>query len=415
MSSKRMTLAELLSLSLGMSTLFGFVQIVGFIIRIIFRQSLGSDQYGVFAYLITLFIFLVTMNGFSMNVPLISRISKEPTDEEFYQGALSQVFPSSILFGTGLAFIFILSAFWTTYNWLEILYLALMIVLYSTSQIVHCFPRGRERFKPASMSLILVGSGRIVMLISYLLLFAGNLLFALFAYTLPFIGWWASYLYHEGFPSLQRPRLRFMLSIYRDAFISYLYPLGVQIPIVLGVVLLTSFHGFGAAGDFDIALLPYSGLAAIFTGIEFVTISKARKLPEFRALLRRTAIIVAFPLYAIAIMLIFAAIILEDTGIGLLLALGLPIHIYWPIIIAVALGVPGAVLLSLLVSYFHGRGIIKPVGIIIIVCVACSIPIQMALAYFLSISGVVLSVILVNLVIVLFLIIYGYLRSDASA
>ena len=213
------------------------------------------------------------------------------------------------------------------------------------------------------MSLVLVGVGRIVMLIPFFLIFTGNLVFAIFAYTLPFLGWWASYLYHEGFPSVSRPRPRFILSLYRDAFISYMYPLGTQIPIILGIVLLTRFHGFSATGDFDITLMLYSGLAAVFAGIEFVTISKARRLPEFHSLLRRIALSVALPLSAIAIAFAFAAVVFESAGVGFLLVLGFPTSIYWPMVSAVAFGVPSTVVLSLLVSYFHGRGTIKPVGV----------------------------------------------------
>jgi Na+-driven multidrug efflux pump len=78
----------------------------------------------------------------------------------------------------------------------------------------------------------------------------------------------------------------------------------------------------------------------------------------------------------------------------------------------VALGVPLRIAVSMFVSYFQGQGEIKPVGAIIGICSIGSIPIQVLFAYYLSIEGVILSIILINAAIVLLILLYGYHESE---
>ncbi|MHA2004697.1 MAG: hypothetical protein ACW960_11390, partial [Candidatus Thorarchaeota archaeon] len=68
--------------------------------------------------------------------------------------------------------------------------------------------------------------------------------------------------------------------------------------------------------------------------------------------------------------------------------------------------------ISVFVSYFQGHGAIKPVGVIIGICSIGSIPLQIILAYYLSIEGVILSMVLINAAIVLLLLGYGHRKSE---
>ncbi|MHA2003078.1 MAG: lipopolysaccharide biosynthesis protein [Candidatus Thorarchaeota archaeon] len=412
MAESRFSFTQLVSLSIAMSLFFAFDQAMGFIARIAFRLTLDADMYGVFAFLINIFVFFAGLNGFSMNVPIIARISENPQDDTFYRSFSSQILSASIVFGSVLSTVFFLWTLPVTSELVVVLFLAVMILLYSTGQIIHCFPRGRERFRPAAVSLLLVGICRVVLLIPFLSGVFTNLLFAMLLYVGPFLGWWASYLFFEGVPSLRYPKPKLLLSVYTDSFISYLYPLGMQIPVVLGVIFLTGFHGFHTAGDFDIALIPYFALAALFTGISFVTISKARKLPSFRSLLKTMKVSAFLPLFALSMVFIVAAFFLESAVGPILTLLGLPFAVYWPVVLLVAIGVPFRLVISVFVSYFQGHGAIKPVGVIIGICSIGSIPLQIILAYYLSIEGVILSMVLINAAIVLLLLGYGHRKSE---
>ncbi|MFW9912078.1 MAG: lipopolysaccharide biosynthesis protein [Candidatus Thorarchaeota archaeon] len=407
MERTKFTLSQLVSLSLGMSFFFGFAQVTGYAARILFRATLGPEHYGVFAFLINLFIFYQGLNGLSLNVPIVARVSENPSDNAFYSDFISQVFSISFISGLLLSATFFFYASSVTELDL-VLYLAAMILLSSTGQIMHCFPRGRERFKPTAVSLVLVGLGRILLLLLFIFLGLTNLPFAMLVYTLPYLGWWVIYLYYEGRPSLSRPRLKFLLSVYTDAFVSYLIPLSVQIPILLGIILLTGFHGFGVAGDFDIALIPYYALASLIVGISFVTISKARKLPDFRSTIKKMVPSLIIPMFFLSAIVIIAAF-LFDFPIRLLLAtLGLPVSTYWPVVLLISIGIPTNVLVSVLVSYFQGLGEIRQIAAVVVLCALGLIPLQVVLAYSLSFEGAMLSVVLANIVVALVLLGYGH-------
>ena len=411
MDESRFTFTQLVSLSIAMSLFFAFDQVIGFVARIVFRLTLTPEVYGVFAFLINIFVFFVGLNSFSMNVPIIARISENPSDDEFYRSFSGQIFTSSVLFGAGLSIIFFAWTLVSTNEFIIVLFLALMILIHSSDQIMHCFPRGRERFRPVAVSLLIVGFLRIAFLLPFVFGFFRNLFYVMILYVLPFLGWWVSYIYFEGVPRFRYPKPRFLLGVYTDAFISYLYPLGMQAPVVLGVVLLTSFHGFQTAGNLDIALLPFLALASLFTGISFVTISKARKLPSFRRLLNRMKKSAALPMFVLSIVLLIVAFLFESSIKPLLAWLELPLTVYWPIVLLVSIGVPFRIAISIFVSYFQGHGKIKPVGAIIGVCSLGSIPLQVLLAYYLSIEGVILSMISISVAIVCLLLVYGYRES----
>lgn len=414
MDESSFTFTQLISLSIVMSLFFAFDQVIGFVARILFRLTLDTEAYGVFAFLINIFVFFVGLNSFSMNVPIIARISENPSDDDFYKSFSGQVFTSSTIFGAGLSIIFFIWTLLTTNEFIIVLFLALMILIHSSDQIMHCFPRGRERFRPVAVSLLLVGFLRIVFLMPFVFGFFTDLLYVVILYVTPFLGWWVSYIYFEGVPSFKFPKLGFLRGVYTDAFISYLYPLGMQLPVVLGIVLLTSFHGFQTAGDFDIALLPFLALASLFTGISFVTISKARRLPSFRILLNRMKKSVALPMSILSITLLMVAYLFESSIKPLLTWLDLPLTVYWPIVLLVSIGVPLRIAISMLVSYFQGQGRIKPVGAIIGICSIGSIPIQGLFAYYLSIDGVILCMLLITAAIVFLLLIFGYRDSETS-
>lgn len=301
-----------------------------------------------------------------------------------------------------------------TSEWLIAAYFAIMIVVYSVSQVLHCFPRGRDRLRPAAVSMVLVGTGRIMLLVLFILAMASNLFAAVVVYTIPLLGWWLAFLIYERVPSPSRPKKSDVLPLYMDASFSSLYLVARSLPIVLTITFLTVSYGFGTVGDFDIALIPYSGLAAAFSGISFVAIGKARKLPGFRDIMKKITSRAIVPLSILCASVAVLAILLEDPGKALASGIGIPASAYWTAVIMVVFGVPAATLLDALVSYFQGRGVIRPVGIIAICCMLGWIPIQYLLIVVYSIEGAALGLILVNLLIVAVLIVFGYRSSQTS-
>ena len=78
----------------------------------------------------------------------------------------------------------------------------------------------------------------------------------------------------------------------------------------------------------------------------------------------------------------------------------------------VSVDVPTDVAVSVLTSYFQGQGAIRTVVAIVTLDAMGSIPLQIVLAYYLSIEGAMLSIVLINAVIILLLLGYGYHGSD---
>ncbi len=405
-------LTEIASLSFAMSLLFGFSQVTGFIARIVFKQNLTADQYGIFAFFINLFPFFVTLNAFSLHVPIISIISTRPSDDNLYHAIQAQIFTSSLITGIPLSALFFLWTYWTTSSLQLSTFFAVMVVVYSTSQVLHCLPRGRDQLRPAAVSVLIVGIVRIALLFLFLFVWAGDLFGAILVYTLPVLGWWVSFLFHEGVPSLSRPRLKDVIPLYKDAAFSSLYLLANQLPIVLGMAFLIYFHGFGVAGDFDIAMIPYAGLIVAFSGISFVMISKARKLPAFHKTMEKLASRVILPLVVVFALIAVLAVQLENPARDLVSLLGIQGPAYWAAVILVVVGVPAAIILAMLVSYLQGRGVIRPVGIIAILCAIGSFPLQYLLIMVFSINGAALAIALANVLIVVLLVMFGYRKLD---
>jgi hypothetical protein len=262
--------------------------------------------------------------------------------------------------------------------------------------------------------MVIVGAGRIILLILFVLAMASTLFVAVVVYTIPLVGWWLAFLRYERAPSPSRPKKSDVLPLYMDASFSSLYLVARSFPIVLTISFLTVSYGFGTVGDFDIALIPYSGLAAAFAGISFVAIGKARKLPGFRDIMKKITSHVIVPLSILCAFVAVLAILLEDPGKALASIIGIPASAYWTAIIMLVFGVPAATLVDALVSYFQGRGVIRPIGIIAICCMFGWIPIQYLLIVVYSIEGAALGLILVNLLVVVVLILYGYRSSQTS-
>ena len=414
LEESKFTLTRLASLSLAMSFFFAFNQVTTFIARILFRVSLTPSDYGIFAFLINIFVFFSGLNGFSLNVPIIARISENPSDDKFYKFFSSQVLSASIIFGLVLSFAFILWTLPATNESLLVIYLSVMILLYSTGIIQHCFPRGRQRFRPVAISLLIVGVGRLVLLIPFFFATFTSMPLAMLVYTIPLLGWWVTYFYFEGVPSLSRPNPKFIFSVYIDSFVSYLYPLSDQIPVILGVALLTMFHGFSTAGNLDFALIPFFAIGVLFTGISFVTISKARVMPSFRQIARKMARTAIIPLAILSGLFIIAANYFEPLAKEIFTFLGLPASVYWPVVFLIAFGVPSSIFVSILLSYFQGKGMIRPVGAIVALCALGSIPLQVVFAYYLSIGGVMLSIVGIKIAILILMLGYGYKTTRVS-
>jgi len=210
------TLSDVASLSLAMSLFFGFSQITGFVARIIFKVTLPPQEYGVFAFFTNTFPFFATLNAFSLHVPVISSISARPSDDNLYRGLLAQLYSTSMITGIALAVLYFSWSFLATSAFLLAAYFAIMIIVYSVSQVLHCFPRGRDRLRPAAVSMVLVGTGRISLLIPFILGLASDLLAAAVIYTIPLLGWWLAFLRYEGIHSPRRPNRSDVLPLYRN-------------------------------------------------------------------------------------------------------------------------------------------------------------------------------------------------------
>jgi O-antigen/teichoic acid export membrane protein len=354
------SMREVISSSAGITMAFGFSQVVGLIARIFFRTTLSSDQYGIFAFFIGIFQLAVTMNGLTLHVPLIAAISADTSDKETHRIIFSQIFTVSLLLGSIIGFIFFIYTAWITSMGYLAAFLSVWIVIYSTSNIAHCLPRGLDWLRPSAVSSVLVGVGRLLMLVLLVFFIVADLTSITILYTLPLLSGWVTYVYYLGKPSISRPKPEVVRPIYTDAAISYMATLAMQIPLFLGMVVLVGFHGFGAVGDFDIAMIPYSALSMIVGAIYFVTINKARTFPDFRVTMKRIRKLAGVPLVGASIGLTILAILFESTLKQIIIAIGLPSTVYWPAVILVVFASPIYLVLLFIMSFFSGRGIIKP-------------------------------------------------------
>ena len=218
-------------------------------------------------------------------------------------------------------------------------------------------------------------------------------------------------MHYEGIPRMKRPNSRNIAALYRDGLLSYLLDLSVILPQFLGIVTLTYFLGFEVAGNFDIALIPYTAASIVLSGMTFTVVNKARKFPDFRTSMRVMGRKVFLPIIAVSALGAFLSIQLEGSIKSIITMVGLPDVIYWPVVILILLAIPTKLMVYSSSSYLQGRGIIRPVGIIAICCAILTIPFQFLLTWFLGTVGLAIALGLSNLAIFLLVTLYG-LRNE---
>jgi O-antigen/teichoic acid export membrane protein len=413
MVERKVTAGRVVSESLIMSIFFAIPQIVGLIARLVFKVTYTGEQYGVFAFFLTTYLFFVSLNKLGLHVPIISAISKNPSDKVLYGRLSKQVLWTSSFFGIILAGAFMVWTTMVTGEPIVAAFFAVMLVIYSTSAVQHAFPRGRDQNRPAALASLLVGVLRAGLLVIFLifLLDTGSLLLAAIVYSLPMIGWWIGYVRYEGIPRMKRPDSWNIATLYRDGFISYLLDLSVILPQFIGILTLTYLFGFEVAGNFDIALIPYTAASIILSGMTFTVINKARKFPDFRTSMRVMRRKVFLPIIAVSALGAVASIQLEGSIKSIITMVGFPDVIYWPVVILILLAIPAKLMVYGSSSFLQGRGIIRPVGIIAIGCAIIAIPFQLLLTWFLGTVGVAIALGLVNLAIFLLVTLYA-LRNE---
>ena len=407
MASENTSLSEVASQSAIIISVVIFSQISSFLARIIFKVILPPDQYGLFAFFINMGQFAITLNGFSLHIPLIARISEKREDVDRHIRIMSQIIASSLIIGSTIGVVFFIwTPIVTSNSFLSIFY-ALSIVIISSGQIAHCYPRGLDTIKPAVTAYLIIGSLRFMLVLLFLWQPIINLEYVCLIYTLPSLGWWIAYLYTFGIPKISKPDFKFVSGIYFDGGVSYLLPLSNQLPQIVGIVLLSLLSDFGAIGDFDIVLIPYSLFSVVLSGVSFVVLNKARKMGNFRDVLRRILKLIVLAVIVVCFGSIFLAITFEGLLVSILGIIGIPTSIYWPAIILVAFGIPPRIIVVTTSSYFQGRGDIKPIGVLGIICTIVILPIEIFLTLWFSVLGLVISLIFVNLLIGFVFITYG--------
>jgi len=161
-------------------------------------------------------------------------------------------------------------------------------------------------------------------------------------------------------------------------------------------------------------MIPYSALSMVAGSIYFVTINKARKLPDFRAIIRRIRKLAVLLFASFSIGLTVIAILFENILTMIILIIGLPSEVYWPAVILVAFATPNYVILLSILSYFSGRGVIKQISIAVILSMVPVIPLLALFTFWFSTGGLALSIAVANLATVIAIMIYGYTRGETE-
>jgi O-antigen/teichoic acid export membrane protein len=395
-----------------MTFVFGMGQAIVFVMRYFFKISFGDVEYGIFAFLVTSFTLFVTASQFALTVPIVARISANPEDEEDYQKTRSQIASTNLILSIIIASVFIVWTYPVTGDLPSSLLFGSMVIFYSSSVVMHAFPRGRDKAMPVIRAIVITGVGRVSLLALFIVgFFATNDVFlASIIYAVPLFGWWASYIVQDGLPRIRWPNIKSTLPYYKEGFMALITEIGVQIPVYLGIVALTFFAGFAVAGDFDIALLFYSGFAVVLTGISFAIRNKARMLPDFHAIRSMALKRVALPLFLLSIAGFIIGVLYQTQLEGLLLMLQLPTVIFWPAVVLILTAIPMRVIVTFLGTYFQGRGAIKQVGIMTFGAAVLLIPVHLVLILILGPIGAAIGIALVNGVTALAFFIFGETR-----
>ena len=412
MNKSTLNSSGLIRTSLVLTICLSISQGSGLLARLLFRTILDPNAYGILAYFLGLFTFMMTFAHGYLQFPVVAYISERPDDNEFYSYSRSNILTISLLASIASASILFLWGWLETGYWTLSLLFSLILIVYATSINLHAFPRGRDDLKSTGLSAFLTGIARMIFLLMFAVgfLLTPNLLDATVVYIFPFLIWILVYVVYDGVPRIKIPSKDFLSPYFKDSILSLLAGVSTQVPIVFSLITLESLFGFTIVGNFDIALIGYSVFSALVTGAAYVTLSKARSLPSFSKFAKAILVKLGPWMLVVWTSLSILSIVFAADAINILIAVGLPPSAYWPGIILVIFAVPSRIFIEIFVSYFQGRSKFKPIGVIpISIAILSLIPLFMIIEVF-SIMGSAIGLGVINLITLVGLCIYGLKR-----
>jgi len=396
-------------LSVGLGACVMLSHGVSFIAKVVFRASLDPESYGIFAFFANAFPTFLLVAHLYLEFPIVSKVSENPTDRQMYERTKAELSSTAIM-TSGLVGVFFF--FWTgatTGYWYLSAFTAMVLMVSAICNVLLAFSRGQDRLGPTGIAWLLGGVARLAFLLCFVwgILFPRTLASACVAFTLPWVFWLIAVVHYEGLPRPAMPSLSFIRPYYRDAFLAFLTGLALQLPPFASILIIMEAYGFVELGDFDIALISYSLFSVIVAGAAYVVLAKARRMPAFTlyagSLLKKLGpVLVVF-----SILIITTSSYLEPLGLAVLAKVGLPNTVYWPVVTLLVFAVPVRILLELIVPYFQGHGVFKPVGVIAMATVLGSLPILFIVIVNWSLVGAAIGIGLVNLVMLLALGLFG--------
>jgi O-antigen/teichoic acid export membrane protein len=399
--------------TLFLSVAFAFSQFSGFLLRIILKIELTDIEYGLFAYATRIFLFVFSFAHMFLRYPTIAKISENPNDQELYSRSKSQISSVTVIISIIASFILL---FWLLFEGIVFsvsFILSCVLIVYAFGFNLHGFLLGRGMIKPTAAASTATGLTRfaLILLLSFGII-EMTLEMATAVYAIPLVLWMITYLLWDSYPRPSKPKVDYIYPYFRDSSLSLSISVSGQVPIFLSILLLEIFLGYAAVGNFDIALIAYSAAALVISSIGYVTIAKARSFPKVRSFLVVIGKKLAFPIALCSIGLIAISSIFESSLSGVLLLVGLPVSIYWPAVILLAIAVPPKMVLEMFLSYLQGRGHFKLTAYHSFVSLILTIPLIIFFTLQWGIMGCALAVGLADLIRFLFLVI-GSIRSKS--
>ncbi len=406
--------AKIIPLSILMTAVFAFGQIVSLLIRYTFKLHYSDDAYGTFALCVNIFAFFVTIGSFSLHIPIISEMSLESSNTDKYDYAKTQLFSTSFCFATIVGLVF---GIWTLILGIDLLLLvifAIFVIIYSSANVMHAFPRSLDKVRPVAISIISTGAFRLALLSLIIIGFVSesNLIGGSLIFTVPLLLWWIVFIYYDGVPKLSKPNIKFVFPYYKKSIMALLTDVGLQIPTLVGITTIALFYGLGAAGDYDMVLMVYFAIATLISGISFVMLNKARKLPNFSYFLKWVLKYVGIPLLVLSAILGLISNYALPIGTGILSLLGLPKSIYWPGIVIAMIAIPTRLLIVFPASYLQGRGYISLVGKVVFICAIILTPVHLILVSILGMVGSAFGIGLTNFITFTILVVTKRYRTE---
>jgi len=388
----------------------GFSHITGFIIKIAFRIQLPPNDYGIFAYFVGFYPFFLLLGHIYLEYPIVASVSENPNDSEENDQKKSQLLSVTAITASSSAFLYFLWTGFGTGQWILSSFFSFVMFTAAFSNVTLAFSRGRGVFQPTGYAWLTTGllRGGLLALFTTGILLSASLETASIVFALPWLTWPLIIMYYREWIRPTIPSRSFVKPFVSNGTWSLLVGLAIQIPLSVSLLFLKDSYGFTEVGDFDIALISYSVFSIIIAGAVYVTNAKARELPAFPDFARR----VLFWLCSLMLLGFISAMIfshpLESIVSNLLQQIGMPVSIYWSVIILLTVAVPVRIAMEIIVAYLQGRGVFKPVGIITIICAISGLPFLFLLINQTALIGGALGIGIINIVTLLILLIYGF-------